>query len=616
MKDKQKYTATRFSHLTSYAGVGSIVRGTEDRLMSVVDTRYWTDQEGNNTCLPIPYVNRITQALGIAQELRMPPIAREDSNKGIEGSYLPAVLFPTYAHCVKCGLLHPDPWRHKNKKLDEKVYCQEQKSSCNGILKQVVWCCITSDGYLDDVPWHAICHSKFNNKCEPDYQANYLKFFTGADGKKYIKCTKCKAGHVYEKRQLGFINKQQPWIYDSLILKDEEKVTATIVEVNDSSVYLPQRVNALVIPPESRISKTTVVDRLYNNSTALRDLDKLSRLRLKSGLKKLATKYKCSIENIKDAMKQINTGYPNFGTFETQGDLVVDEYQAFLTPLIDVKDDEDFVTEHKTSEWKKISVDEENLSAIINIVDRHIIAKRLREILIFKGFKRGFPSEDKGQPLMQPLIPPDIVGESSWLPAIELFGEGIFFTLDETIVSKWEKILAVKKRVSEIADRYEQSSLNLGDDVIISARFILLHTLAHLIIRELEVSSGFPAASLSERIYHSCDKKMAGILIYATVADVVGSLGGIVESTQPKEFLRLLNNAFKKALWCSLDPVCTEHQGQGPGWLNRAACHGCVLVPETACDYSNVFLDRVFIKGSEELGIPNFLEFITGNNNG
>jgi len=103
---------------------------------------------------------------------------------------------------------------------------------------------------------------------------------------------------------------------------------------------------------------------------------------------------------------------------------------------------------------------------------------------------------------------------------------------------------------------------------------------------------------------------MAGILIYTTVADIVGSLGGIVESAEPKEFLTLLDGAFKHAQWCSLDPVCTEHEGQGPGWLNRAACHACCLIPEPSCDYGNVFLDRVFIKGSKSLGIPNFLEFV------
>ena len=97
MKNKQKYTPVRFSHLTSYAGIGSIVRGAEDKLMAITDIRYWTDRKNNISAEIIPYVTRISMALNIDKELRMPPTAKENDRGGIEGSYLPAVLFPTYA---------------------------------------------------------------------------------------------------------------------------------------------------------------------------------------------------------------------------------------------------------------------------------------------------------------------------------------------------------------------------------------------------------------------------------------------------------------------------------------------------------------------------------------
>ena len=38
--------------------------------------------------------------------------------------------------------------------------------------------------------------------------------------------------------------------------------------------------------------------------------------------------------------------------------------------------------------------------------------------------------------------------------------------------------------------------------------------------------------------------------------------------------------------------------GQGPDSLNLAACHNCALVPETACEEFNRFLDRgIVIRG-------------------
>jgi hypothetical protein len=103
---------------------------------------------------------------------------------------------------------------------------------------------------------------------------------------------------------------------------------------------------------------------------------------------------------------------------------------------------------------------------------------------------------------------------------------------------------------------------------------------------------------------------MAGILIYTAVPDIAGSLGGIVELANPEKFIRLLDAAMRQAEWCSLDPVCGEMEGQGPSWLNRAACHGCALVPDTSCSYNNVFLDRVFIKGKADEGIPALIDIM------
>lgn len=100
---------------------------------------------------------------------------------------------------------------------------------------------------------------------------------------------------------------------------------------------------------------------------------------------------------------------------------------------------------------------------------------------------------------------------------------------------------------------------------------------------------------------------MAGLLIYVAVPDVVGSLGGLSELARPDRFFRLLKRVFDKAEWCSLDPVCSEHEGQGPGLMNLAACHACALVPEPSCAYGNTLLDRVILKGDNKVGIGSLL---------
>ena len=193
------------------------------------------------------------------------------------------------------------------------------------------------------------------------------------------------------------------------------------------------------------------------------------------------------------------------------------------------------------------------------------------------GFRR---SGDEGR-----RVSPDVTGESGWLPAAELYGEGVFFTLDEAWLQRWESDPAVRERAGVVAERYRQRQA-AAEDVDVSPRFLLCHTLAHVLIRQLDAEAGYPAASLKERIYcREGAQPMAGILIYVAVADEEGSLGGLVELARPRRFLRLLAGAFEAADWCSLDPVCAGQDGHGPDLLNRAACHACALVPETSCAY-------------------------------
>ena len=235
---------------------------------------------------------------------------------------------------------------------------------------------------------------------------------------------------------------------------------------------------------------------------------------------------------------------------------------------------------------------------------------------MFKGFCRS-----NGKPL-----PPDITGEIDWLPAVELCGEGIFFTLDEAVLARLEKSTALHERADAFARRYNQSDLQgRPPDISVTPRLLLCHTLAHLLMRQLEAVAGYPAASLKERLYcaggaaagiesrtgeSTAKSPMAGILVYVAVADEEGSLGGLAELAAPERFLRLLTGALEQANWCSLDPVCGEREGHGPGLLNGAACHACTLVPETSCEHGNILLDRLFVKGNA--GIPSILDCAGG----
>ena len=128
----------------------------------------------------------------------------------------------------------------------------------------------------------------------------------------------------------------------------------------------------------------------------------------------------------------------------------------------------------------------------------------------------------------------------------------------------------------------------------------MLHTLAHLLIRQLSYECGYSSSSLRERIYcmeGTSQESMAGILIYTASGDSEGTLGGLVRQAAPGNLERLMINALDKSTWCSNDPICQEISAQGVDGLNLAACHACALVPETSCIYGNCLLDRSMVVG-------------------
>lgn len=73
-------------------------------------------------------------------------------------------------------------------------------------------------------------------------------------------------------------------------------------------------------------------------------------------------------------------------------------------------------------------------------------------------------------------------------------------------------------------------------------------------------------------------------------------------------FENLVKRAVSRASWCSADPVCSENLGgTGSKQVNLAACHACVLLPETACETINNGLDRATLVGTPEFQQGGFL---------
>lgn len=185
------------------------------------------------------------------------------------------------------------------------------------------------------------------------------------------------------------------------------------------------------------------------------------------------------------------------------------------------------------------------------------------------------------------------------IPGVESYGEGILFILEDGRIKAWAENDQVKKRVRFIKDNAlisERKYLRNKSSEIKPA-FILIHTLAHILIRELEYICGYPAASMKERLY--VGENMNGFMIMA-IEGSAGSLGGLVSQSDDLENLNaIIKSALMRAEDCSTDPVCYYSEGQGVNNLNLAACHTCCLLPEISCEEFNVFLDRQLLINKE-----------------
>jgi hypothetical protein len=182
-------------------------------------------------------------------------------------------------------------------------------------------------------------------------------------------------------------------------------------------------------------------------------------------------------------------------------------------------------------------------------------------------------------------------------PVVENYGEGIFFYFKEDLMNEFANSGAIVllnenlKNLSKNSDAFSEGAIKYGLEN--NWQLYIVHTFAHLIMRELEFKCGYPTASLSERIYvsNNAKYKMYGCMIY-TAEGAEGSMGGLIAQTRPKNLLSLIQSALRRATICNSDPLCWESEGQGLFELNFASCFSCSLVSETSCEHRNIYLDR------------------------
>jgi hypothetical protein len=183
------------------------------------------------------------------------------------------------------------------------------------------------------------------------------------------------------------------------------------------------------------------------------------------------------------------------------------------------------------------------------------------------------------------------------------YGEGIYFEIN----TDWLNDFSVMRKqslgeLSEMPYSFEPGrapknivkQIPLLDKPVNRNGFSILHSLSHLLMKQLCQMSGYSLGSIRERLYYEANQgivESAGILIYTSGPSSDGTLGGLAGQANQKRINSLVSNALRSKDMCSNDPVCSEHRSllSEP---NGSACHTCLILPETSCELRNHLLDR------------------------
>lgn len=554
---------------------------------------------------------RLASRLNVSHFFLPPDHRRVHQHTSKTNSYLtvPFLRFPQWHYCTFCGLMRKLPLLTKGR-----VKC----SGCNRYIVQVPFVAMCDAGHIQDFPWVEWVYRTAN---PPQDRPSMRLLSTGGmtlAGQKVIVdggpertlggiTTANPDGRLTNlsslldsSQELFLCSGHRPW----LGTEDGEGCARPLRGTlrSAANVYFAQIHTSIYLP---RSDDTTVAEAVllleqphistFINTLKGAGVDPLPE-QLKANHGQLLHRF--SDRQLEQALATVcGEGEPEHKCQTTDDDAEIGFRRQEYDTLITAVDFEQLVLlPADLSQYKP-----EFSQFFSNIT----LIPKLRETRAFNGFTRVFADTDRDSTSLQNMLRLNPLHDR-WLPAYMVFGEGIFLSIEEKKLQQWEASVSIRNRVLPLVERFQilQQARHLRARQI-GPRYVLMHTLAHLLINRLTFECGYSSAALRERLYVSenRDFPMSGIMIYTAAGDAEGTLGGLVRMGKPGRLEPLLERAIKGAQWCSADPVCMEigqSGGQGPDSLNLAACHGCCLVPETACEEFNRLLDRGLVVGSFE----------------
>jgi hypothetical protein len=596
-------TVRRAQVITTY-GVGSLIA--VDHESFVVSGLDEADQSWSKGEAPVVHERRLERLLGV-HHFRLPPASEDTSKDGLR-----VRRFPSMHSCPECNELQPH--RDFSPPVGRSV-C----GTCEVDLVPSRFVVACEAGHLDEFPYWQWVHRS------PDRDATRI----GKCGGKLSMRTSgrtsslrsivisCTCGQVPEVSMEGSFRRNalkdlrltcrgaRPWLGSSATDPAGCGLPLRTLQRGSSSVWQPVLKSALSIPPWSNGR----ADPLAEHWDALRHLESREHVEiyLKGAFKGACPVPLDEVMVLLDAEREEDPEGETAPTFD-------DRYRALRNKEYDSLRTGNDESEHSHDERFVCETPLGDPGVLRTLgITGPMLVKKLREVRAVKGFTRLVDAEATTEPKEMPLSQKPL----AWLPAMEVKGEGVFLRLDGDRLTAWETAPAVVARVELMRAAHQRVLDQRADDpskAVLSPatpRMVLLHTLAHALINEWSLEAGYPAASLRERLYAADD--MAGVLIYTATSDSAGSLGGLVAQGEPESLDRTTRSAIRRAEWCSSDPLCMEAEVAGSAGTNLAACHACVMLPETSCEHNNILLDRALLVGTPEHPALGFFEPVLGS---
>ncbi|MFD6949113.1 hypothetical protein A6A08_07055 [Nocardiopsis sp. TSRI0078] len=584
-------------------GVGAIVE-TQGEAFVAADISHWPV----SSC---PWVDspRLAAGLGVTG-FKALPSAKNDFFDSPDGVGAPCVRFPAWLFCGACRRMRR--WGVADEQPGTAPLCPACPTpQALGPMRFVQIC---ESGHMDDVDWWWWAHSRATTDCQRSTQRLSFLVDHSSIGLEALSvmCRACDSSRDLLQlldRGRTRCTGHHPWQGRHEAAHCTEH--ARVVQRNAGNVYYAMTLSALDIPAptaeagavDPQIASRIRSDDLWPGLCRADDPHRAAML----------TTMICegqpgvSPEDVAALLRQENGGtetertHPRKDRPSTAADMSWEEWAALNTST--AVNDKHFTVRPVRFGPEGPPTESERL--LRGRIERVVVADRLREVRALRGFCRVQPSPRR-------MVGVDTTGRRSWLPAVEVFGEGVFLAFSEDALSRWEEQPSVRERVrgleSDLNAAFQMDRLSgmVGDALL--PRLPLLHTFAHLLIRQLSFESGYGTASLRERVYARPGEggHQAGVLIYTAAGDADGTLGGLAHQGASARLTEILLRLLEAGAWCSADPLCAEHGARGFANLNRAACHACALLPETSCEAGNALLDRVLLVGAP--GITGFFQ--------